>query len=78
MRAVFPQLLIVWNEEGGDVTRLQAATGFILPGSIALGAAGDLVLNRRAAVALGRPGPLPELNSTWHPCWTWPLSPTTR
>src|SRR3981189_1140094 len=35
-----PELLIAIDEEGGDVTRLEAKTGSSYPGNLALGAAG--------------------------------------
>ncbi|GGM43997.1 beta-N-acetylhexosaminidase [Longimycelium tulufanense] len=41
------------DEEGGDVTRLDAARGSVLPGNLALGAAGDPPLTREVAAALG-------------------------
>ncbi|RZQ65885.1 glycoside hydrolase family 3 N-terminal domain-containing protein [Amycolatopsis suaedae] len=37
------------DEEGGDVTRLDAATGSRVPGPLALGAVGDPALTRRVA-----------------------------
>lgn len=49
-----PQLLISSDEEGGDVSRVQAGTGSFLPGACALGQAGDLALTRRAGHAQGR------------------------
>lgn len=49
-----PDLLISSDEEGGDVTRVQARTGSFLPGACALGEAGDTGLTRRAALAQGR------------------------
>lgn len=48
-----PGLLITIDEEGGDVTRLQAADGSRLPGAAAFGAAGDIALTRRGGQALG-------------------------
>ena len=41
------------DEEGGDVTRLEAATGSSVPGNAALGAVDDLDLTRAVAAALG-------------------------
>ncbi|WP_168211775.1 glycoside hydrolase family 3 N-terminal domain-containing protein [Ruania zhangjianzhongii] len=46
-------VLITVDEEGGDVSRLQAASGSALPGAGALGAADDLDLTERAGAALG-------------------------
>ncbi|ASO18055.1 beta-N-acetylhexosaminidase [Actinoalloteichus hoggarensis] len=42
------------DEEGGDVTRLDAGTGSTVPGSLALGAAADAELTRSVAEAMGR------------------------
>jgi beta-N-acetylhexosaminidase len=50
--AVAPALLAL-DEEGGDVTRLDAATGSPLPGNAALGAADDDELTAAVAGALG-------------------------
>jgi beta-N-acetylhexosaminidase len=49
-----PGLLIALDEEGGDVSRLQAATGSFLPGAAALGAVDDVRLTFRCGLALGR------------------------
>ena len=46
-------LVIAIDEEGGDVTRLQAATGSSLPTAWALGEAGDVELTRHVGRALG-------------------------
>ena len=45
--------VVAIDEEGGDVTRLQAATGSSLPTAWALGEVGDPDLSRRAGRALG-------------------------
>src|SRR5205823_5319122 len=47
------QLLIAIDEEGGDVTRLEAATGSGYPGNLALGFAGDVELTRSVAASMG-------------------------
>ncbi|HYL08772.1 MAG TPA: glycoside hydrolase family 3 N-terminal domain-containing protein, partial [Candidatus Udaeobacter sp.] len=47
------QLLIAIDEEGGDVTRLEARTGSSYPGNLALGVAGDTKLTRDVAAAIG-------------------------
>lgn len=52
LHAAGPVLISV-DEEGGDVSRLQAASGSALPGAAALGAADDLALTERAGTALG-------------------------
>lgn len=48
-----PELLIALDEEGGDVTRLEAKTGSSYPGNLALGAAGDPRLTHDVAAAMG-------------------------
>ena len=48
-----PGLVIGIDEEGGDVTRLEAATGSSYPGNLALGAADDVALTRAVAAAMG-------------------------
>jgi beta-N-acetylhexosaminidase len=53
LRAERPELLIAVDEEGGDVTRLEATTGSSFPGNLALGAADDAELTRRVAAAIG-------------------------
>ena len=46
-------VLVALDEEGGDVTRLEAATGSSVPGNAALGAVDDIDLTRAVAGALG-------------------------
>jgi beta-N-acetylhexosaminidase len=53
LRAERPELLIAVDEEGGDVTRLEAARGSSFPGNLALGAVDDPALTRRVAAAIG-------------------------
>jgi beta-N-acetylhexosaminidase len=53
LRAERPDLLIAVDEEGGDVTRLEAAAGSSFPGNLALGAVDDVALTRRVAAAMG-------------------------
>jgi beta-N-acetylhexosaminidase len=48
-----PGVLVALDEEGGDVTRLEAATGSSVPGNAALGAVDDPDLTRALAAALG-------------------------
>lgn len=48
-----PDLLIAIDEEGGDVTRLEAESGSSYPGNLALGSAGDPALTEAVARALG-------------------------
>jgi beta-N-acetylhexosaminidase len=47
------ELLVAIDEEGGDVTRLEAGTGSSYPGNYALGVAGDPALTRSVAAAMG-------------------------
>lgn len=54
LHALRPSLVVATDEEGGDVTRLEADRGSSEPGNAALGAAGDLVLTREVAGSLGR------------------------
>lgn len=46
-------LIVAIDEEGGDVTRLEAKTGSSYPGNLALGAAGDPSLTEQVARAIG-------------------------
>jgi beta-N-acetylhexosaminidase len=48
-----PDLLIAIDEEGGDVTRLEAGTGSSYPGNAALGVVDDVELTERVATSLG-------------------------
>ncbi|MFV0251825.1 MAG: N-acetylmuramic acid 6-phosphate etherase [Beutenbergiaceae bacterium] len=54
LRAAHPSLLLAIDEEGGDVTRIQALTGSSLPGAAALGAIDDVGLTEQAGHCLGR------------------------
>lgn len=54
LHAENPGLVIGVDEEGGDVTRLEAGSGSSYPGNLALGAVNDLELTRRVARSLGR------------------------
>jgi beta-N-acetylhexosaminidase len=47
------ELLVAIDEEGGDVTRLEAATGSSYPGNLALGVADDEDLTRSVGLAMG-------------------------
>jgi beta-N-acetylhexosaminidase len=53
LRAERPGLLVAVDEEGGDVTRLEARNGSSFPGNLALGAVDDVELTRRIAAAIG-------------------------
>ncbi len=54
LRTLSPGLLVATDEEGGDVSRLEAATGSSLPGAAALGLVDDELLTEAAGEALGR------------------------
>jgi beta-N-acetylhexosaminidase len=54
LHSLRPGVLVALDEEGGDVTRLQAGTGSSLPGNGALGAVADLQLTQHLAGVLGR------------------------
>jgi beta-N-acetylhexosaminidase len=47
-----PETLVAIDEEGGDVTRLEAATGSSYPGNLALGAVDDVSLTEEVAAAM--------------------------
>jgi beta-N-acetylhexosaminidase len=53
LRAEREDVLVAIDEEGGDVTRLEASTGSSYPGNAALGAVDDVALTERVAAALG-------------------------
>lgn len=53
LRGAGPDLLVAIDEEGGDVTRLDAARGSSLPGNAALGALDDPALTEQIASELG-------------------------
>jgi beta-N-acetylhexosaminidase len=53
LRAERPDLLIAIDEEGGDVTRLEAGTGSSYPGNGALGVVDDVELTEHVAASLG-------------------------
>ena len=52
LRAEQPELLISIDEEGGDVTRLEAEHGSSYPGNLALGAVDDVELTEKVAGAI--------------------------
>jgi beta-N-acetylhexosaminidase len=53
IHACGPETLVAIDEEGGDVSRLQAAEGSSLPSAWALGQVDDVALTTRAGRALG-------------------------
>ena len=52
LRGERPELLVAIDEEGGDVTRLEAAHGSSYPGNLALGAVDDTDLTEAVAAAI--------------------------
>lgn len=54
LRAANPRVLIGVDEEGGSVTRLEAATGSTLPGAAQLGVVDDLDATRATGAELAR------------------------
>ena len=68
-----PGLVVAVDEEGGDVTRLEARTGSSYPGNLALGAVADTALTTEVAAAMGSElaalgidldlGPVADVNS---------------
>ncbi len=53
LRSERGDVLVAIDEEGGDVTRLEAATGSSYPGNAALGAVDDVELTEQVAVSMG-------------------------
>jgi beta-N-acetylhexosaminidase len=53
LRAERPEVLVAIDEEGGDVTRLEADRGSSYPGNLALGVVDDVALTGRVAAAIG-------------------------
>jgi beta-N-acetylhexosaminidase len=53
LRAERPEVVVAIDEEGGDVTRLEAGAGSSYPGNLALGAVDDVELTRRVASSMG-------------------------
>ncbi|NRQ30979.1 glycoside hydrolase family 3 protein [Nonomuraea sp. NN258] len=54
IRAENPDVIIALDEEGGDVTRLEAFSGSSRPGNLALGAADEPALTEAVARGIGR------------------------
>ncbi|WP_405587349.1 glycoside hydrolase family 3 protein [Streptomyces sp. NBC_01190] len=67
LRAVRPDVLVAADEEGGDVTRLEARGGSSFPGNLALGAVDDIKLTRAVAAELGRRLAGCGVNLDWAP-----------
>lgn len=54
LRAARPDVIFAIDEEGGDVTRLDATTGSLVPGGAALGAVDDVEATAAAHRVIGR------------------------
>ncbi|MGV9393612.1 glycoside hydrolase family 3 protein [Streptomyces olivaceus] len=54
LRAENPELIVAIDEEAGDVTRIESATGSSRPGNFALGTVDDTDLTEAVAADLGR------------------------
>lgn len=67
LREVRPDVLVAIDEEGGDVTRLEARTGSSFPGNFALGQIDDPELTRAVAHELGRRLAAAGVNLNWAP-----------
>ena len=67
LRRARPEVLVAIDEEGGDVTRLEARTGSSFPGNLALGAVDDPQLTREVAGELGRRLAECGVNLNWAP-----------
>ncbi|ACU73375.1 glycoside hydrolase family 3 domain protein [Catenulispora acidiphila DSM 44928] len=53
LRAENPDVFVAVDEEAGDITRLEAATGSSYPGNLALGAIDDIALTEATARSIG-------------------------
>ncbi|WP_194891450.1 glycoside hydrolase family 3 N-terminal domain-containing protein [Catenulispora pinisilvae] len=53
LRAENPDMFVAIDEEAGDITRLEAATGSSFPGNLALGAVDDVALTEATARSIG-------------------------
>ncbi|MDH6132992.1 beta-N-acetylhexosaminidase [Kitasatospora sp. MAA4] len=67
LRQENPDVLVAIDEEGGDVTRLEAGSGSSWPGNLALGAIDDPALTRDVARELGRALAECGINYNWAP-----------
>ncbi|RAJ71432.1 beta-N-acetylhexosaminidase [Streptomyces sp. Amel2xB2] len=67
LREARPEVLVAIDEEGGDVTRLEARNGSSFPGNHALGHVDDTGLTRDVAHELGRRLAACGVNLNWAP-----------
>ncbi|WP_377274101.1 glycoside hydrolase family 3 protein [Peterkaempfera sp. SMS 1(5)a] len=67
LREENPDILVAIDEEGGDVTRLEAGSGSSWPGNLALGSVDDPALTRDVARELGRALAACGVNYNWAP-----------
>lgn len=67
LREARPEVLVAIDEEGGDVTRLEARTGSSFPGNHALGHVDDTALTRAVAHELGSRLAACGVNLNWAP-----------
>ncbi|GAA2179758.1 glycoside hydrolase family 3 N-terminal domain-containing protein [Brooklawnia cerclae] len=68
VHAIRPQAVVSCDEEGGDVTRLQASSGSSLPGNAALGVLDDPALTRETAAAYGHLIAMAGIDLALSPC----------
>lgn len=78
LRSERDDVLVAIDEEGGDVTRLEARTGSSFPGNHALGAVDDVDLTRAVAHELGRRLAACGVNLNWAPSADVNSNPPTR
>jgi len=68
LRAANPEVLIAIDEEGGDVTRIEAVEGSSYPGNLALGKADDVALTEAVGRSIGRDLASLGINLDYGPC----------
>ena len=68
LRAANPEVLIAIDEEGGDVTRIEAVEGSSYPGNLALGKADDVALTEAVGRSIGHDLASLGINLDYGPC----------